>query len=208
MRTRTPLREGRRAPRLLGLGEGGPRPGCSVARTALPPAGPASADPKRPHLSAAHAVAPPGPAALEPRRQAHRELPQTAPGAENPEPGERSHRARRAHAQTASLPFSGVQRSNQSASARAGNLGSGSPTLDLGLGFRERSGDCAGGVRVSGSEWRGSGSLVSPRGDLGTASRSARPPILGGRTPDRPVHLLTSGSVFLGRSPHPRNPAW
>lgn len=106
MRTWTPLRKGRRVLRLHGLPEGSPRPGCSVPRTVLPPAGPAPADPMRPHLSATHDVAPPGPAALEPRRQAHRQLPQTAPSAETPQPGERSHRARCAHAHTAHLAHS------------------------------------------------------------------------------------------------------
>lgn len=86
-------------------------------------------------------------------------------------------RPSRARADCVSLPLSGpvppphAQPSNQSAAARAGPLGGCSPTVDLELGLLVRSGE-----RVPGTEWRGSGSLASPRGDLGSASRCAWPP--------------------------------
>lgn len=55
-------------------------------------------------------------------------------------------------------------------------------------------------------KWKVYGSLVSPVKDLGSASRRARPTRVGGQTPDQSVHLLTSGSVCLSRSPYSRNP--
>lgn len=137
-----------------------PRPGCSVARTALPPASPERwAEPARPHLSAAHDVAPPEPAAREPRRRARRKLPQTAPCTESSQPAERSHRARRAHAHTARSPTPSLLttpqlapppralRSNQSAVAGAGPLGICSPSRRRPHGFRVPILEFEGGVR-------------------------------------------------------------
>lgn len=146
-RTRTSPAGGRRSRKDEGFsgstvsGRASRRPGCSVTRTALPPASPARwTEPARPHLSAAHDVASPEPAAREPRRQARRKIPRPAPGTESGQPAARSHRARRAHAHTARLrppaPTPGLRapsppralRSNQSAAAGAGPLGGGSPT--------------------------------------------------------------------------------